>query len=117
AGGTDQLGVGIDKVCKQYEYQVMLNEIEQTGVEKGRQRIEKMLQRSVEKERIDESTYKAVLSRLHVTTDMNEAKTVDVVIEAAVENLEVKKDIFRQLDIVAPKHTILATNTSSLPIT
>src|SRR5699024_12257157 len=44
-------------------------------------------------------------------------KTVDVVIEAAVENLKVKKDIFRQLDIVAPKHTILATNTSSLPIT
>jgi len=115
--GAGQMGAGIAQVCAQSDYQVILYDIEQTAVEKGRQTIEKMLQRSVEKERIDESTYKAVLSRLHVTTDMNEAKTVDVVIEAAVENLEVKKDIFRQLDIVAPKHTILATNTSSLPIT
>ena len=115
--GAGQMGAGIAQVCAQSDYQVTLYDIEQTAVEKGRQTIEKMLQRSVEKERIDESTYKAVLSRLHVTTDMNEAKTVDVVIEAAVENLEVKKDIFRQLDIVAPKHTILATNTSSLPIT
>src|SRR5699024_5703707 len=115
--GAGQMGAGIAQVCAQSDYQVILYDIEQTAVEKGRQTIEKMLQRSVEKERIDESTYKAVLSRLHVTTDMNEAKTVDVVIEAAVENLEVKKDIFRQLDIVAPKHTILATNTSSPPIT
>src|SRR5699024_5051572 len=79
---------GVAQLCAQYDYQVTLYDIEQTDVEKGRQTIEKMLQRSVEKERIDESTYKAVLSRLHVTTDMNEAKTVDVVIEAAVENLE-----------------------------
>src|SRR5699024_10519855 len=115
--GAGQMGAGIAQVCAQSDYQVILYDIEQTAVEKGRQTIEKILERSVEKERIDESTYKDFLSVLHVTTDMNEAKTGDVVIEAAVENLEVKKDIFRQVDIVAPKHTILATNTSSLPIT
>lgn len=115
--GAGQMGAGIAQVCAQSNYQVILYDIERTAVEKGEQTIEKMLQRSVEKERMDESTYKAALSRLHVTTDMNEAKTADVVVEAAVENLEVKKDIFRQLDNIAPKHTILATNTSSLPIT
>lgn len=115
--GAGQMGAGIAQVCAQSDYQVILYDIERTAAEKGKQTIEKMLQRSVEKERIDESIYKAVLSRLHVTTDMNEAKTVDVVVEAAVENLEVKKDIFRQLDHIAPEHTILATNTSSLPIT
>src|SRR5699024_1197873 len=115
--GAGQMGAGIAQVCAQSDYQVILYDIEQTAVEKGRQTIEKMVQRSDEKERIDESTYKAVLSRLHVTMDMNDANTVDVVIEAAAKHLEVKKEICRQLDIVAPKHTILATNTSSLPIT
>src|SRR5699024_8366400 len=114
--GAGQMGAGIAQVCAQSDYHVILSDIEQTAEEKGRQTIEKILQRSVEKERIDESTYKAVLPRCHVTTDMNEADTVEVVIAAAVENLEVNKDILRQLDIVAPKHTILATNTSSLPI-
>src|SRR5699024_9182659 len=115
--GAGQMGAGIAQVCAQSDYQVTLYDIEQTAVEKGRQKIEKILQRSVEKEHIDESTYKAVLCRLHVSTYMNYVNTVDVVIEAAVENLEVKKDIFRQLDIVAQKHTILATNTSSLTTT
>jgi 3-hydroxybutyryl-CoA dehydrogenase len=57
------------------------------------------------------------LNRLTASTDINDAKNVDIVIEAAVENMEIKKKIFAQLDEIAPEHAILASNTSSLPIT
>lgn len=115
--GAGQMGAGIAQVCAQSGYSVMLYDIEQAAVEKGKQTIKKTLQRSVEKGRIDEAEYTVVLSRLQGTTNLHEAKTVDIVIEAAVEKMEVKKDIFRELDHIVQDHTILATNTSSLPIT
>lgn len=115
--GAGQMGAGIAQVCAQSGYSVMLYDIEQAAVEKGKQTIKKTLQRSVEKGRIDEAEYTVVLSRFQGTTNLHEAKTVDIVIEAAVEKMEVKKDIFRELDHIVQDHTILATNTSSLPIT
>ncbi len=64
-----------------------------------------------------EEEKEGVLSRLTLSTNLEDAKNVDIVIEAAVENMTIKKDIFSKLDSIAPEHTILATNTSSLPIT
>src|SRR5699024_4826114 len=75
------------------------------------------LNRAVEKERITENEKAETLSRLTESTSMEKAKEVDLVIEAVVENMEVKKQIFKELDEITPTHAILATNTSSLSIT
>jgi 3-hydroxybutyryl-CoA dehydrogenase len=86
-------------------------------VQKGMGVITKNLSRSVEKGRMTEEDKDAALNRLTASTDINDAKNVDIVIEAAVENMEIKTKIFAQLDEIAPEHAILASNTSSLPIT
>ncbi len=79
--------------------------------------ITKNLARDVEKGRKTEEEKQAILSRISMSLDLHDAENVDIVIEAAVENMEIKQSIFKQLDDIAPAHAILATNTSSLPIT
>jgi 3-hydroxybutyryl-CoA dehydrogenase len=79
--------------------------------------ISKNLSRQVEKGRLAEEDKEAIILRIKTSTEVSDAKEVDLVIEAAVENMEVKKNIFARLDELAPEHAILATNTSSLPIT
>src|SRR5699024_11067207 len=80
-------------------------------------RIEKLLTRAVEKQRINEDEKTATLNRLTSSTNLEDAATCDLVIEAVVENMDVKAGVFGELDTITPAHTILATNTSSLPIT
>ncbi len=115
--GAGQMGSGIAQVCAQAGYQVTLQDLKQEFLDRGLNTINKNLSRSVEKGRLIESEKEDILSRLTPSTDIQSAREVDLVIEAAVENMEIKTKIFAQLDEIAPSHTILATNTSSLPIT
>jgi len=115
--GAGQMGSGIAQVCAQAGYKVLLNDVKLEFAHRGLSVIKKNLARQVEKERMTAEQMEEVLSHLTPSTDLNDAKAVDLVIEAAVENMEVKTKIFSQLDEIAPKHVILASNTSSLPIT
>ena len=115
--GAGQMGAGIAQVCAQSGYEVFLYDIEESAVNKGKQSIERLLNRSVEKCRIREEDREAAMERLTATIDIQDAAGVDVAIEAATEHIEIKKNIFRELDKAAPAHAILASNTSSIPIT
>ncbi|WP_226654495.1 3-hydroxybutyryl-CoA dehydrogenase [Pseudalkalibacillus hwajinpoensis] len=115
--GAGQMGAGIAQVCANSGYTVYLNDLKQEFIDKGLARIEKNLSKQVSKERITQEDLNETMERLKATTDLQDAKHVDLVIEAAVENMEVKCNLFARLDEIAQDHTILATNTSSLPIT
>ncbi len=115
--GAGQMGAGIAQVCAQAGFTVILNDIKDEFFERGLATITKNLTRDVEKGRKTEEEKAQVLAQITKSTSIEDAKQADIVIEAAVENMEIKQSIFKQLDAIAPAHTILATNTSSLPIT
>lgn len=115
--GAGQMGGGIAQVCAQAGYEVLLNDIQEESFNKGLAVITKNLVRNVEKERMTEEEKQQVLSRITKSLTLEDAKDVDIVIEAAVENMAIKRKIFAELDEIVPENTILATNTSSLPIT
>lgn len=115
--GAGQMGSGIAQVCAQAGYSVILNDLKPDFVERGLGVIKKNLSRQVEKERMTAEEMEAVLRNVTASTDLQDAKNVELIIEAAVENMEIKTKIFSQLDQIAPEHAILASNTSSLPIT
>jgi 3-hydroxybutyryl-CoA dehydrogenase len=115
--GAGQMGSGIAQVCAGVGYHVVLNDLKPELTERGKNSISNNLSRQVSKQRITAEEMENILSCISISTDLADAKEVDLVIEAAVENMEVKTKIFRQLDEITPQHTILASNTSSLPIT
>ncbi|GGA46129.1 3-hydroxybutyryl-CoA dehydrogenase [Kroppenstedtia guangzhouensis] len=116
--GAGQMGSGIAQTAAQSGLVVCLHDLKEEIVQKGLKGIEKNLSRSVEKGRMSDAEKAEALGRIRVTTSLEEAASeADIVVEAAVENMEVKTDLFRHLDRYAPAHGILATNTSSLPIT
>ncbi|RST77045.1 3-hydroxybutyryl-CoA dehydrogenase [Siminovitchia acidinfaciens] len=115
--GAGQMGSGIAQVCAQAGYEVYLNDLQEDIVKKGLGVIRKNLDRQVQKERITEDEKEGILGRFIQSTDLKDAENADIVIEAAVENLKIKMRIFEELDQYASEHAILATNTSSLPIT
>ena len=115
--GAGQMGAGIAQVCATSGYVVMLHDANREALEKGIQGIEKRLSKNVEKGRLSDDEKNATLARLTKATNLSVAKDADLVIEAIVENMTVKTAIFKELDEITPEHTILASNTSSLPIT
>jgi 3-hydroxybutyryl-CoA dehydrogenase len=115
--GAGQMGSGIAQVAAQAGLQVILHDIKEDFVDRGLGVITKNLSRDVEKGRKTEDEKQAILNRIQPSTDLSNAKNADFVVEAAVENMEIKAQIFKQLDEIAPPHAILASNTSSLPIT
>jgi 3-hydroxybutyryl-CoA dehydrogenase len=115
--GAGQMGSGIAQVAAQAGFRVILNDIKQEFVDRGFQTIWKNLSRSVEKGKWSEDEKQAVLSRLTLSTDLGDGKEVDFVVEAVTENMAVKTEIFKKLDEICPPHAVLASNTSSLPIT
>jgi 3-hydroxybutyryl-CoA dehydrogenase len=115
--GAGQMGSGIAQLCAQAGFDVKLNDMKEEYFQRGLGIITKNLSRNVEKGRMTEDEKSQVLSRITKSLDLNDASDVDLVIEAAVENMEIKQKIFKQLDEITPKHAILASNTSSLPIT
>lgn len=115
--GSGQMGSGIAQNFAQSGYNVNLNDIKQEFVDNAVAKIQKGLERSVEKGRMTEEEKDATLGRISTSVDYTPAKEMDLIVEAATENPTIKLDIFRQLDELAPEKTILASNTSSLSIT
>ncbi|MCT4566162.1 MAG: 3-hydroxybutyryl-CoA dehydrogenase [Maledivibacter sp.] len=115
--GAGTMGSGIVQAFAQSGYEVVMRDIEERFVERGISIITKSLDRSVKKEKITEEKKNEILARITPSTDINLAKDADLVIEAAVENMEIKKKIFAELDGICKEGAILATNTSSLSIT
>jgi len=115
--GAGQMGSGIAQVCAQAGYEVILNDLNAQLTEHGKNTIHNNLLRQVNKGRIESEKMEAIVSHISLSTTLADAKDVDLVIEAAIENMEIKTQIFRTLDTITPEHTILASNTSSLPIT
>lgn len=116
--GAGQMGAGIAQVCAQSGYSVVLHDIKEEAVEQGLLNITNLLKRNVERERMTEQEKDEVLNNISTTTDLQEgARGVDLVIEAVIENMDIKQNLFKQLDEFTKEEAILATNTSSLSIT
>jgi 3-hydroxybutyryl-CoA dehydrogenase len=114
--GCGSMGGGIAQLCAQSGYQVVVSEINDEFLKKGMGAIDKTLARSVEKGKLAQADKDAIMGRLKGTTSTRDFADCDLVIEAAIENLELKKKIFAELDGICPPNAILATNTSCLSI-
>ncbi len=114
--GCGLMGSGISQVCAQSGYQVVVSEINDELLNKGLASISLFLTRNVKKGRVSQAEKDATLARIKGTTNIKDFGDCDLIIEAAIENMDVKKKIFAELDKTCPKHAILATNTSCLSI-
>jgi 3-hydroxybutyryl-CoA dehydrogenase len=114
--GAGTMGSGIAQVSAQAGFEVFMTDLSTELVQKGMNSIEKSLQRGIDKGKMKAEEKSVILSRIKPATDMKEAKGADIAIEAVFEDLEIKKKVFKALDEVCPPHTILASNTSALPI-
>jgi len=114
--GCGLMGSGIAEVCARSGYSVVVSEINQELLDKGMAALKSSLDKAVSKGKLAEQDRKATLGRLQGTTKMEDFKDCDLAIEAVIENLEEKKEVFASLDRVCPPHAILASNTSCLSI-
>lgn len=115
--GAGTMGAGIAQVFAENGYTVIIKEVQEDFYLRGLKNIEKILDRGVKKEKITTTDKTETLSRLTGTTEVNDLADCDLIVEAAVENMKIKKLIFEELDAVCKPEAILATNTSSLSIT
>lgn len=114
--GAGQMGHGIAQVAAMSGLKVILNDIKMELAQRGYDNIAKILSRNVDKGKMTVEEKEAVLSRIELSADLKDMASADYVVEAATENEQIKFQIFRDLDEICPEHTILATNTSSIPI-
>ena len=115
--GLGLMGSGIAQVCAEAGYAVVAREVNPDLVGKGLARIEGFLKKGVEKGKLSPERLKELMARISGTTQLSDLATADVVIEAVVENLAAKREVYQALDGICPAHTIFASNTSSLSIT
>jgi 3-hydroxybutyryl-CoA dehydrogenase len=115
--GAGQMGHGIALVAAKAGFDVILRDIKDEYVEKGLSKIERFLDKSIEKGKMTADEKKKVLSHVKGTTKLEDLKDVDLVIEAIFENVKVKKEVFIALDKICKKETYFASNTSTIPIT
>jgi enoyl-CoA hydratase/3-hydroxyacyl-CoA dehydrogenase len=116
--GAGDMGHGIAEVALLAGYKVAMRDVEQRFIDKGSSRIKESLDKLVEKQKITEESKKAMLANLQTFIDIAESvKDADFVIEAVPEIMDLKKQVFQALDAAAPKHAILASNTSTMSIT
>lgn len=115
--GAGTMGAGIVQAFAQNGFEVIVRDIKDEFVERGIAGINKSLSKLVAKEKMTEEVKEEILSRISGTTDMSLAADCDLVVEAAIENMKIKKEIFAELDSICKPETILASNTSSLSIT
>lgn len=115
--GAGQMGGGIAQVAAQSGFEVVLNDLKPEFVDKGLGFMAKLLDRGIDKGKITAADKAATLARIVPSTNLADAAGVDFIVEAASENMTIKTQIFRALDQAARPGVILATNTSSLPIT
>jgi 3-hydroxybutyryl-CoA dehydrogenase len=115
--GAGAMGNGIAQLAAQIGCDVILRDIKDEFVERGMKTIDKFLSRSVEKGKLEADEKDAILGRIKGTTDMSQLEDVDFVIEAVIEDLDLKKSVFKELDELCRPEVILATNTSSMSLT
>jgi 3-hydroxybutyryl-CoA dehydrogenase len=115
--GAGLMGSGIVEQAAKSGYNVIMREIDQPSLERGESRIARSMARAVERAKLSPADRDAAHGRISGTTDLADFSDCDLVIEAIVENLDMKKDIFRALDQITRPHVILASNTSSVSIT
>ncbi|NEU59046.1 3-hydroxyacyl-CoA dehydrogenase family protein [Halorussus sp. MSC15.2] len=115
--GAGTMGSGIAQVAAQSGYDVVMRDVKEEFVQNGFDTIEDSLDRFVSKEKLSAEEAEAATERITGTTDLADLADCDVVVEAAVEDMEVKQDIFADLDEAIPDDVVLATNTSTLSIT
>lgn len=115
--GSGTMGAGIVQVLAQNGHDVVMRDLEESLVVKGMAIITKNLDKLVQKEKITSDAKAQILSRVKTTTKITDTADSDLIIEAAIENMDIKKKIFKELDEVCKPSAILATNTSSLSIT
>ncbi|NUM75231.1 3-hydroxybutyryl-CoA dehydrogenase [candidate division KSB1 bacterium] len=115
--GCGLMGSGIAQISAQAGYKTIVREVNDELLKKGLGKIEDFLSKGVAKGKVTEEQKKAVLANLSGTTRLADLKDADIVIEAAIENIALKKELFGELDRLCPEQTIFASNTSSLTIT
>jgi 3-hydroxybutyryl-CoA dehydrogenase len=115
--GAGTMGNGIAHAFAQCGYSVVLFDTIAEAVKKGMSNIEKNLARQLKKGSITEEDSNNTLSRIHATSDINDGKDADLVVEAIIENKNVKFELFKQLDVLTKPEAILASNTSTISIT
>ena len=115
--GAGAMGNGIAQIAAQIGCDVVMRDIEDAFVERGMKNIDRFLSKSVEKGKIESSKKDSILGRITGTTDMSQLKDVDFVIEAVIEDLELKKSVFKELDELCRPEVVLASNLSSMSLT
>ncbi|MGE7903500.1 3-hydroxybutyryl-CoA dehydrogenase [Peribacillus sp. NPDC094092] len=115
--GAGTMGNGIAQVVAEAGYQVILQDIDEKYVQAGLDAIKKNLHRKVTKGKMEGKEAQEILSLIHGTVNLHDLSEVDVVIEAIIEKMEVKKEIYKRLDSICKGFTVLASNTSGLSIT
>ncbi|MGY0655248.1 3-hydroxybutyryl-CoA dehydrogenase [Bacillus subtilis] len=115
--GAGQMGSGIAQTAADAGFYVRMYDVNPEAAEAGLKRLKKQLDRDAEKGKRTETEVKSVISRISISQTLEEAEHADIVIEAIAENMAAKTEMFKTLDRMCPPHTILASNTSSLPIT
>jgi 3-hydroxybutyryl-CoA dehydrogenase len=115
--GCGLMGSGIAEVCARAGYQVVIREVNDELLQKGLGNIQKSLGKAVSRGKASQEQANKALSRIQGTLELADFSGCDLVVEAAIENMQIKKKIFAELDQILPAHAILASNTSSLCIT
>jgi 3-hydroxybutyryl-CoA dehydrogenase len=115
--GCGLMGAGIVEVCARAAYNVVVLEVNQALLDRGMARLRGSLEKAVARGKASQEEADTTLSRIRGTLDLADFGACDLVVEAAVENMEIKKQLFAALDAVLPPHAILASNTSSLCVT
>jgi 3-hydroxybutyryl-CoA dehydrogenase len=115
--GCGLMGSGIAQVCAEAGYKVVVREVSDDLLKKGLGKIESFLAKGVERGKVAPEKKQEVLGRLEGTTSLEKLSACDIVIEAVLESLDAKREVYQTLDRVCPPRTIFASNTSSLSIT
>ncbi len=115
--GCGLMGSGIAEVCARAGFQVIVREVNEELLRKGLDRIRASMAKAVERGKLSAFDMEAAWSRIRGTVNMADFAACDLVIEAVIENMNTKKEVFAELDRICPPHAILASNTSSLSIT
>jgi 3-hydroxybutyryl-CoA dehydrogenase len=115
--GLGTMGAGIAEVFARNGYAVVGVEVSEETLQRGRQHLEHSTRRAVARGKLSEADQQQLLERITLTTELGDVRDADLVVEAVVESLEVKKSLFRRLDEIVAPDAVLATNTSSLSVT
>ena len=115
--GGGLMGSGIAEVCARAGSDVVVHEVDTATAEAARERIEGSLARALDRGKIDQDAMEATMARITTSTELDRQSDRQIVIEAATENEDLKKEIFTNLDNLVPADSLLASNTSSIPIT